>query len=76
MLLPPDLREWVPEDDLVHFVIAALADMDLSLLKVNRRGTGSPQYPPRMMLGLLIYCYALGVFSSRRIQRATWRDVG
>ncbi len=76
MLLPPDLREWVPEDDLVHFVIAALADMDLSLLKVNRRGTGSEQFPPRMMLGLLIYCYALGVFSSRRIERATWRDVG
>jgi transposase len=76
LLLPPDLREWVPEDDLVHFVIASLTDMDLSLLKVNRRGTGSEQFPPRMMLGLLIYCYALGVFSSRRIERATWRDVG
>ena len=44
--------------------------------QVNGRGTGSAQYHPRMMLALLIYCYAHGVFSSRRIERATHRDVG
>jgi transposase len=49
--------------------------MRLSTLKVNRRGSGSEQYPPKMMLGLLIYCYANGIFSSRRIERATYRDV-
>jgi transposase len=76
MLLPADLRDWVPQDDLVHFVIGAVAGMDLGELKVNTRGTGSQQYPPGMMLGLLIYCYALGVFSSRKIERATWRDLG
>lgn len=47
----------------------------MSALKVNRRGTGSEQYPPKMMLALLIYCYANGIFSSRRIERATRRDV-
>ncbi|MGI9434213.1 MAG: transposase [Geminicoccaceae bacterium] len=50
--------------------------LDLSVLKVNRRGTGSVQYYPRMMLALLIYHYAMGFFSSRRIERATYRDIG
>ena len=75
MLLPVDLREWVPEDDLVHFVIEAIDTMKLPAMRINRRGSGSEQYPPRMMLGLLIYCYALGLFSSRRIERATYRDI-
>ncbi len=75
MLLPPDLREWVPEDDMVHFVIEAVTGMKLPTLKINRRGCGSEPYPPKMMLQLLIYCYANGIFSSRRIERATYRDV-
>ena len=49
--------------------------MSLSVFKVNQRGSGSAQYPPRMMLALLIYCYANGIFSSRRIERATHRDI-
>jgi len=60
---------------MVHFVIEAVEGMRLSTLKVNRRGSGSQQYPPKMMLGLLIYCYANGGFSIRRIERATYRDV-
>jgi len=75
LLLPPDLRDWVPEDDLVHFVLEAVDGLDLSVFKVNAKGTGSAQYPPHMMLSLLIYCYANGIFSSRRIERATYRDV-
>jgi transposase len=75
MLLPVDLRDGVPADDMVHFVIEAVAGMDLSMLKINHRGSGSKQYPPKMMLTLLIYCYANGIFSSRRIERATYRDV-
>ncbi len=75
MLLPPDLREWVPDEDMVHFIIESVAGMDLPGLKVNRRGCGSEQYPPKMMLQPLIYCYANGTFSSRRIERATYRDV-
>ncbi len=75
MLLPPDLRDWVPEDHLVHFIINAVELLDLSAARVNERGTGSEQYPPSMMLGLLIYCYATGTFSSRRIERLTHENV-
>jgi len=75
LLLPVDLRDWVPGDDLVHFVVNAVETMSLTALSVNRRGTGDAQYPPRMMLALLIYCYASGIFGSRRIERATYRDL-
>ena len=75
-LLPPDLREWLPEDDLAHFVVEAVERVPLSEFVVNTRGTGSAQYHPRVMLALLIYCYANGIFSSRRIERATHRDIG
>lgn len=76
MLLPPDLRDWIGEDDLVHFVIEAVERLPLEAFKVNHRGTGSAQMPPHVMLALLIYCYANGIFSSRKIERATYRDVG
>jgi transposase len=76
MLLPVDLRDWVPEDDLVHFVIEAVKTLPTAEFVVNERGTGYAQYPPSMMLALLIYCYANGIFSSRRIERATYRDLG
>jgi transposase len=74
-LLPPDLRDWIGDDDLAHFVIAAAERVDIVAFKVNWRGHGKAQYHPRMMLALLIYCYANGIFSSRRIERATHRDV-
>ena len=77
MLLPPDLREWVPEDDMVHFVIEAIEQMPMTrnTFHLNHRGTGSKQYSPRMMLALLVYCYLNGIFSSRKIERATYRDI-
>ena len=75
MLLPPDLRDWVPEDHLVQFIMEAVGLLDVSTACVNHRGTGSEQYPPGMMLGLLIYCYATGTFSSRRIERLTHENV-
>jgi transposase len=76
MLLPADLRDWVPEDDLVHFVIEAVKTLPTGEFVINERGTGYAQYPPSMMLALLIYCYASGIFSSRRIERASYRDLG
>ena len=76
MLLPPDLRDWIGEDDLVHFVIEAVDRLPLECFKINHRGTGSAQMPPHVMLSLLIYCYANGIFSSRKIERATYRDIG
>mgnify|MGYP001809640254 CR=1 FL=1 len=75
-LLPPSLNDWVPEDDLAHFVIAAVDRVPMHAFKVNHRGCGKAQYHPRLMLGLLIYGYANGIFSSRRLERATYRDLG
>lgn len=75
MLLPPDLRDWVAEDDLVHFVISAVDRLPLSTFLINHKGCGDEQYPPHMMLSLLVYSYANGLFGSRRIERATYRDV-
>ena len=75
LLLPPDLRDWVAEDDLVHFVIQAVERLPLSTFAVNHKGCGDEQYPPHMMLALLIYSYANGLFGSRRIERATYRDI-
>jgi transposase len=75
MLLPPDVREWVPEGHLVHFIMDAVGQLDLSKARINERGTGDRQYPPSMMLAGLIYSYATGVFSSRAIERMTYENV-
>jgi transposase len=75
LLLPPDLREWVRDDDLAHFVLDAVAALPLTRFRLNHRGTGSEQYPPRMLLALLIYCYATGTFASRQIEALTYRHV-
>ncbi len=75
LFLPPDLRDWVPARHLAHFILEAVAEMDLRQVQVNERGSGCPQYPPRMLLALLLYCYTTGVFSSRRIEQATHDSV-
>jgi transposase len=75
MLLPCDLRDWVPAGHLVHFILDAVDELPLSHFHVNHRGTGSEQYPPAMMLALLIYSYATGRFGSRTIEAATYSDV-
>jgi transposase len=75
LLLPPDLREWVPENHLVHFIMDAVEQIDLGAAKVNERGTGDAQYPPGLLLALLIYSYATGMFSSRAIERASYENV-
>jgi transposase len=75
MFLPYDLREWVPQDHIVHFILDAVEQIPTAHFQVNDRGTGSEQYPPGMMLALLIYCYATGRFGSRTIEAATYSDV-
>jgi len=75
LLLPPNLRDWVPADHLVHFILDAVDALDLRQVKVNTRGTGSEQYPPHLLLGLLIYSYATGTFGSRRIEQSTHDSV-
>jgi transposase len=75
MLLPVDLREWVAEDDLARLVIELVEQSDLRTAWVNERGSGSAQYPPGMMLGLLIYAYARGIYSSRRIEQLSYESI-
>src|SRR5450432_1810471 len=76
MLLAEDLRDWVAQDDLVHLIIELVEGLPLDGAAGKERGTGSAQYPPGMMLALLIYAYAQGVFSSRRIEAMTYQHVG
>lgn len=75
-LLPPDLKDWLPEDDIAHFIVAAVERVRLGTFRTNPQAGGKPQYHPRLMLALLVYSYANGIFSSRRIERATYRDIG
>jgi transposase len=75
MFLPCDLRDWLPGDHLVHLILDAVEQIPTGHFRVNHRGTGSEQYPPTMMLALLIYCYVTGRFGSRTIEAATHSDV-
>ncbi len=75
MSLPCDLRDWLPAEHIVHFILDAIEQLPLNHFHVNARGTGSAQYPPAMMLTLLIYSYATGRFGSRTIEAATHGDV-
>jgi len=75
MMFPLDLREWVPKNDIVHFIIDAVEILNLQGFKINSKGTGSKQYPPAMMLSLLIYSYVHGVFSSRKIEESTHLNI-
>jgi transposase len=75
MLFPVDMRDWLPEDHLVFFIIEAIEKIGVTGFKVNRSGSGSEQYPPEMMLALLVYSYVTGRFGSRTIEAATYTDV-
>jgi transposase len=75
-LLPPDAKDWLPEDDVAHFVVAAVERVPLGAFAVRPIPGGKAQYHPRLLLALLIYSHANGIFSSRRIERATYRDIG
>jgi transposase len=76
-LMPPSLRDWVPEDHLVWTVVEAVEEMDLSDFYADYRadGHGRPAYDPRMMVALLLYAYARGNRSSRGIERECQEDV-
>ena len=72
-LLPPDMKDWLPKDDLVYFLIDVVGRLDLAPVYRAYNGArgGQPPYDPRMMVGLLLYAYCRGVPSSRKIERAT-----
>jgi len=74
-LLPPSVDEWLPERHLARFVVEVIEQLDLSAMVKAYRGSGSASYHPSMLLGLLVYGYATGVFSSRKLERATYDSV-
>jgi len=74
-LLPPSVEDWLPEDHLARFIVEAMEKLDLSKLTRTYAGRGSAAYHPEVMLGLLVYGYATGLFSSRKIERATYDSI-
>src|ERR1700729_2086217 len=74
-LLPPSLDEWLPERHLARFVVEVIDGLDLSAMVKSYRGSGSASYHPALLLGLLVYGYTTGVFSSRELERATYDSV-
>ena len=76
-LLPPSLRDWLPENHLVYFVSDVIDSVNLSAMDAVYGGElrGQPPYDPRMMTKVLVYGYCMGVFSSRRIQQRLAEDV-
>ena len=74
-LLPPSIDEWLPEKHLARFIVEVIDGLDLRAMSGDYRGSGSASYHPRMLLGLLVYGYATGIFSSRKLERATYDSV-
>ena len=77
LLLPPDVREWLPEGHLAHHVSDLVDGLDLTAFYAPYEGDGrrNAPYEPRMMVKVLLYAYATGVFSSRRVARKLEEDV-
>jgi len=74
-LLPPSIDDWLPEQHLARFVVEVIDGLDLSAMVRSYRGSGSASYHPALLLGLLVYGYATGVFSSRKLERVTYDSV-
>ena len=69
--MPPSVEEWLPERHLARFVVEVIEGLDLRAMTGSYRGCGEASYHPRLLLGILVYGYATGVFSSRKLERAT-----
>ena len=74
-LMPPSVDEWLPQRHLARFVVEVIEGLDLRAMTGSYRGSGEASYHPRLLLGLIIYGYATGVFSSRALERATHDSV-
>ena len=74
-LLPPSVDEWLPEKHLARFIVEVIDGLDLGRMSGAYRGSGSASYHPGMLLGLLVYGYATGAFSGRKLERATYDSV-
>jgi transposase len=78
LLLPPSLRDWLPENHLAHFVSDVVDQLDVSAIEsvYEKEERGQPPYHPRMMTKILLYGYCVGVFSSRQMQKKLVEDMG
>src|SRR5258707_11046713 len=74
-LMPPSVSEWLPPRHLARFVVEVVDGLDLTGMSKAYRGSGSASYHPATLLSVLIYGYATGVFSSRKLERATYDSV-
>jgi transposase len=74
-LMPPSVQEWIPDNHLARFIVDVVAKLDLHPIRSRYAGRGSAAYQPEMMVALLLYGYATGVFSSRKLERATYDSV-
>jgi transposase len=74
-LMPPSVDEWLPEKHLARFVVDMVASLDLRAMTGSYRGSGEASYHPAVLLGILVYGYATGVFSSRKLERASYDSV-
>jgi len=74
-LMPPSVDQWLPERHLARFVAEIIEKLDLRAMVGSYRGSGEKSYHPSLLLGLIIYGYATGVFSSRQLERATYDSV-
>lgn len=74
-LFPPSIQDWLPEDHLARFVVDIIAQLDLRPITEVYEGRGKKAYHPEILLALLFYGYATGVFSSRKIEQATYDSV-
>ena len=74
-LMPPSVEEWLPQRHLARFVVEVVEGLDLRAMSKAYRGSGSASYHPAPLLSMLIYGYATGVFSSRKLERATYDSV-
>ena len=74
-LMPPSVDEWLPERHLARFVVEVVEGLDLRAMSGSYRGSGSASYHPTVLLSILMYGYATGVFSSRKLERATYDSV-
>ena len=74
-LLPPSIQDWLPKEHLARFIVEIVEQLDLTKIESQYNGRGKEAYNPQVMLSLLFYGYATGVFSSRKIERATYDSV-
>lgn len=77
LLLPPDMKQWLPEDDLAYFIMEVVKHLDLSAIydSYDCSKGGQPAFDPRMMTSLLLYAYCVGIASSRKIEKAAYYQI-